>query len=566
MLEFEPSILPKDVTSPPYVLFGINDLDVFTDLPTNIPLAMVLHFAPSLRKWMLPPPELSTAAIGMSLRTPYVGINILEDMELEGLGWIVARMMQIANIKNPVGTYDRYMTTPSLLVSISIHKAWIALELQPAGIDALYIHIQTTLMIGPPVTLFEIRAVWHNFPVYSPIQREMGLNFVRNYIARVYPASESSAIRHWYLETTERWSFFRQLEKQTPAFGEVQKETMKAASERQQQEELYIQKLFKTEKDAIASLEDERKERHEARRRERKERHGRQGRASQRRLERGRSSSQDSTSSVETVIWIPLSSSTEDDPTTPTTENSSPHLPHSQPVDSSILVNLLEDLGIGDQMQSQPYAENIVPHGQHELLEMATGHRKQGEHNAATAEEIENVDDVHETMEYIPPPDFSNLSNLKLKDSTNSVRKEPKLRLRSHAMYDANIDYNPLVDDPLATAPEVLSPEFELGEKAPGPLIDPEEDLHSEEMVALLRKCVEYSPNVYQKTVSESEWLSHDTLQESVSSANAAIERRTVQQLANNGGISEIRELDKDILEGADGLVYLQPAVYEGTR
>ncbi|KAF2443632.1 hypothetical protein P171DRAFT_341520, partial [Karstenula rhodostoma CBS 690.94] len=220
MLQFPPSPLPKTITSPPFVLFGINDLDAFSNLPTNIPLALVLHFAPILRKWILPlPEELSTSAIRMSLRTPYIGINILADMELEGLACILARMMQIANINIPTGNYEIFQTRPTLLVSIAIHKAWMALELPPKGIEALHMHIQTTLMIGPAITLFEIKGVWHNFPVDSPIQREMGLNFVRNYIDRLYPASEVSAIRHWYLETTDRWSFFRELEKQAPAFG-----------------------------------------------------------------------------------------------------------------------------------------------------------------------------------------------------------------------------------------------------------------------------------------------------------------------------------------------------------
>ncbi|KAJ4348054.1 uncharacterized protein N0V89_009426 [Didymosphaeria variabile] len=562
MLQFPPSPLPKNVTSPPYVLFGINDLDAFTDLPTNIPLTMVLHFAPALRKWIMPPPELSTAGIHLSLRTPYVGVNILEDMEVEGLGWIVARMMQIANIKNPPGTYDRYMTTPSLLVSIAVHKAWLALELPPAGIEALYMHIQTTLMIGPPVTLFDIRALWHNFPVHSPIQREMGLNFVRNYINRVYASSESSAIRHWYLETTERWSFFRELEKQTPAFGDVQKETMKAASERQKQEELYIQNLFKAEKDVIVSLEDERKERHEARRRERKEKRDREGRSSKRRLERARSGS---TSSVETVIWHPSrSSSTEDDPTTPTTENSEPPLPHSQPIDSSALINMLEDVAIGDQIQSQPHMRNTVAHRRRLMLEVtATDKRKQEGRNAAAIAatgQIEDDNDFHETMEYIPPPDFSNPAKLKRKTRTKPVLKEKMSRPPSHGIYDTELE------DTLASAPEVLSPDFEPGKKARGPLIYPDEDLHSEEKIALIRKCASYSPSAYHNEVSENVWPSHETIQETVSSVNAAIERGTSQQLAGNRATSEIRELDDDILEDANGLVYLQPAVYERMR
>ncbi|KAF1966883.1 hypothetical protein BU23DRAFT_517364, partial [Bimuria novae-zelandiae CBS 107.79] len=218
MLQFPPSALPKDVLSPPYALFGINDIDTFSDLPTNIPLNLVLHFAPTLRKWILPQPELNAAAIQMSLRTPFVGINIIADIEVEGLGWILARMMQDANMKLPIGNYSSFMFSPNLLISIAIHKAWLALELPPKGIDLLHVHIQTKLMIGPPVMLFEIKGLWHTFPVGSTVLDEMGANFIRNYIAKNYPPHESSAVRHWYLETTERWNFFRALEKQFPAF------------------------------------------------------------------------------------------------------------------------------------------------------------------------------------------------------------------------------------------------------------------------------------------------------------------------------------------------------------
>ena len=44
----------------------------------------------------------------MSLRKPYVGINILADMELEDLGHILARMMQLAHMKTPTGDYEMF--------------------------------------------------------------------------------------------------------------------------------------------------------------------------------------------------------------------------------------------------------------------------------------------------------------------------------------------------------------------------------------------------------------------------------------------------------------------------
>lgn len=574
MLQFPPSPLPENVTSPPFVLFGINDLDAFSDLPTNIPLALVLHFAPVLRKWILPPPEeLSTSAMRMALRTPYVGINILADMELEGLGCILARMMQLAHIKIPTGNYEVFQTKPSLLVSIAIHKAWMALELPPKGIEALHVQIQTTLMIGPAVTLFEVQGVWHNFSVDSPIQREMGLNFVRNYIDRLYPASESSAIRHWYLETTDRWSFFRELERQAPAFGDVQKETVKAANERKKQEELYIQKLFKVEKDTLASLEDEKEERHKARRerREKRERE-REERTEQRRSDRARSMSLDSVSSVETVIWNPLSSPTEEeDPTTPTLESGEPFLPHSKPVDSSVLADLLEAVTIDDQMQTAPAEADSV---EFSLLEAIAAEKRNEEECVSASEAYEKVvkaerialhetvgqqqtlddggdgdgDDFHDMMEYIPP-DLTNLTKLKLKSTSNPVAAEKKYQPRRHALYETDVQQDLLVEQALTMAAAKFLSSKSLEKK-----------------MSQLPKYALSSSNVSRTTAIEGGTLNHRTLEEDWASLSTALERRTAQPHAELRGVKLARELEENILDGPDGLVYLQPAVYEGTR
>jgi hypothetical protein len=561
MLQFPPSRLPKDVTSPPYVLFGINDFAAFTDLPTNIPLALVLHLAPVLRKWVLPPPELSQTAICISLRTPYVGINILADMELEGLGWILARMMQIANMKIPTANYEMFQTVPSMLVSIAIHKAWLALELPPKGIEALHMHIRTTLMIGPAVTLFEIKGVWHNFPVDSPIQREMGLNFVRNYIDRRYPTSESSAIRHWYLETTERWSFFRELEKQAPAFGDVQKETMKAASEWRKTEELYVQKLFKVEKEAIASLENEKAKRHETRR-ERKEKHDRdrESRASMRRLERARSGSLDSISSVETTIWNPLSPGANEDPTTPTTENGGPVLTHSQPINSSDLINLLAAVAIDEQMLDDPYA------AEPKLLEEARRIEEERVAIRRTVEGEADEEEFHETMEYIPP-DLTSPTKLKLKSTSHSIPKEKKYKARRHAMYETNIQHGPMVEQAFTPAAGVLSikPQSDIKAKDKKAVYS-DGNLSPEETMTLSPKNVNSPRNTMNTITTENGTLSHQTLEEELASINDAIDQMAAQQQTEDGQGADVGALDDNVLEGADGLVYLQPAVYEGAR
>lgn len=461
VIEFPPSRLPKNVSSPPYVLFGINDLDAFSDLPPNIPLALVLHFAPALRKWILPTPELDAETTGLSLRTPYVGINILADMELEGLGWILARMMQVADLKMPPGNYGVFMTHPNLPVSIAIRKAWMALDLPPHGIDALHLHIQTMLMVGSPVTLFEIKGVWHNFPVDSPIQREMGVNFVRNYVDRNYPPSESSAIRHWYLETTERWNFFRKLEKQTPAFGDVQKDGMKAASEQRKRDELYVEQMFKSEREALAALGREKSEKRQARRQERREKRDGNSSSSQRRLERPRSKSLDSVSSVETMIWNPLIADGEEDPTTPTMFNSGPTTPRAQLPDSSAISKMLSIVASDKAVQNKLEEKKSNANMENDLLTAMANDKRIERERIARRLSVGSNDpgdnDGNLEIEFIPP-DLSSATKLKLKDNHNTVLQEKKSKSREKSSSAIEFEHRQLVEKALKTAAEVLSP------------------------------------------------------------------------------------------------------------
>ncbi|KAF2243185.1 hypothetical protein BU26DRAFT_404835, partial [Trematosphaeria pertusa] len=215
LLQFPLRPLPENARSPPFVLFGINGAEIFDSLPTNISLALVLHFAPKLRTWLLPAPDLSSASASLALRTPYIGINILADIDVEGLAWILSRMLQLSGA--PV-LKEACLTHPSLLTAISIHRAWTALELPASGIQALHLHMVTKLMLGLAVCPAEIKAIWNTFPVDSPITREMGLNFIRSHINYEYTQAEFSSIRHWYLASRERTHFFKSLEARFPEF------------------------------------------------------------------------------------------------------------------------------------------------------------------------------------------------------------------------------------------------------------------------------------------------------------------------------------------------------------
>lgn len=88
MMEFPPSKakMPQG-QGPPHVRFAINDVETTNELPTNIPAALVFHFAPALRKWVLPETKPGPGLVNQALLSPFVAINITEDIEVEGLGW-----------------------------------------------------------------------------------------------------------------------------------------------------------------------------------------------------------------------------------------------------------------------------------------------------------------------------------------------------------------------------------------------------------------------------------------------------------------------------------------------
>jgi hypothetical protein len=219
LLEFPPSTLPEDIRAPPYAIFAINGISVTQHLPGRMPLNMVLHFAPKLAQWVLPAPENLPPQVAQGvLRTPYFGIDILVEIGPASLQRIIFKMMQTAGFAVPKNLFQH---KPSLTTSISIRRTWQVLELPPAGLDALLIHMQTTLMIGPPVTFTEIRELWAHFPVDHIILRLAANNFVQAHIELFYGRDEFSAIRKWYTSSAERHKVFKAAEDQFPAFGKT---------------------------------------------------------------------------------------------------------------------------------------------------------------------------------------------------------------------------------------------------------------------------------------------------------------------------------------------------------
>lgn len=339
MLEFPSHPLPPNIRSVPYVLFGINDTDHFLELPSNIPLALVLYFAPKLRQWILPTPELTgISAIGLSLRTPYIGINIIADIDIEGLAWIVARMLQLAGLPMDKKVF---LIQPPLLTCISIHKAWVALELPERGIQGLHTHMLSTLMLGDPVTPIEIKGIWHNFPTSSPIVHQMGLNFVRSHIEYSYNHKEFASVRLWYLETRERCRFFKSLEAQFPEFSEVQEKAVKTVNENP------TASSSKTETTAAAPQKEsqilEKRRTRKVSAEERKDRHSKDWSAMQRRLERTRSN--------DIMRSVDLSRTSSDESTDEQKPDPTNCDAHPQSVNCSALYAMVEELNVAEHAE-----------------------------------------------------------------------------------------------------------------------------------------------------------------------------------------------------------------------
>lgn len=231
MLEFKTQgPLPAGSRSPPFVLFGINNTDHFHSLPPKIPLDLVLHLAPSLCQYVLPAPSLTPSGKYLALRTPYTGINILADIDIVGLKWIVNRMLQVGGL--PILS-TMVLANPNICTCIAIHKAWLALDLPVAGLQGLHLHMQCALSMGDAVTLEDMNAVWETFPMGSPLVKEMGLNFIRSHLDFCYTHTEFGQIRRWYLADRVRYEYFKNLDSKFLEFDDVQRFLERKITERE---------------------------------------------------------------------------------------------------------------------------------------------------------------------------------------------------------------------------------------------------------------------------------------------------------------------------------------------
>jgi hypothetical protein len=143
------------------------------------------------------------------LCSPKIGIDILHDgVESEGRAWIISKILQISGIDYP---RSLILINPTLETAISIYKTWLALDLPLTGIANLQQHCMSKLMLGPAVTLPQIKQIWNTFPHDCEIVREMGASSVRSHLDFMYMVREFSQIQDWYRQSSERRIFFKKL-------------------------------------------------------------------------------------------------------------------------------------------------------------------------------------------------------------------------------------------------------------------------------------------------------------------------------------------------------------------
>ncbi|KAF9701196.1 hypothetical protein EKO04_000260 [Ascochyta lentis] len=148
LLAFPPSPLPPNLTSPPYAIIGLNGTDLTRHLPRHIPLNLLLHFAPTLRPWILPPPHLAAlphSATHRALLSPSVGLDIHLPIQPAGLQCIIMSMLHASGVRVRGRQFDSL--APDVPTSLAIRDAWCALRLPGLGLQGLRVHVAAQMLM-----------------------------------------------------------------------------------------------------------------------------------------------------------------------------------------------------------------------------------------------------------------------------------------------------------------------------------------------------------------------------------------------------------------------------------
>jgi hypothetical protein len=217
-------------------MFGIQGKEVTSHLPKHIPLGIVISFAPKLAQWLLMPPDpamFPKEFNNQMLREPHVGINVGIPVEVTSLNWIVKAMLQAAGVIQP---REAFVIQPNLVVSVNIHKTWLALGLPVAGLEGLHMHMQARLSLGALLKQADMKMLWENFPSTSNIVHTMVVNYFRGVEGLEYMNDDIAEVVHWYRHSKECDDYFQRVGKDFATYDKARDEAVAAVAAKKEVE------------------------------------------------------------------------------------------------------------------------------------------------------------------------------------------------------------------------------------------------------------------------------------------------------------------------------------------
>ena len=207
MLQFR-GTLPSNAREPPYVIFGIMGRAVPSE-DLDIPLNMVVHFAPKLKDWMCSARSTLPQTIRyLKLHKPFVGINIPIALSAPAFMFIIKRMLYQLGVF-PRGQPNVLSTRiPDITGAIQILRAWYALQLPKEGSRSLETHLFCQIMIGQPLSLADMQTLWALYPKDSLILKEMAKNHLQWTIDNGYHLDGRGSVSEWICADPQRHQLF----------------------------------------------------------------------------------------------------------------------------------------------------------------------------------------------------------------------------------------------------------------------------------------------------------------------------------------------------------------------
>ncbi|OCL04123.1 hypothetical protein AOQ84DRAFT_380920 [Glonium stellatum] len=188
MLQFPPSTfpVPTNIDRRAYADIFIGNINISQKIP-RIPLAMLLHFAPNLAKYL--------ESVTMQSGAPHNDrcLNLPnESAEIYGIQVIISRMLQLSGIASPPIIHE-----PNTIIgAIRILRAWRLFGIDMKGASSIHTRILAVLWLHT-IKNNEVEAIWEYFEKDNPIVNAMIQNIVNNCALGEINGVEYTKIRYY---------------------------------------------------------------------------------------------------------------------------------------------------------------------------------------------------------------------------------------------------------------------------------------------------------------------------------------------------------------------------------